>query len=61
MNKAKAKYSHVIIVQASELNNKLEEVGINIYRVKIAYPFIKIATIKKAMKLFSKGLTYSSN
>ena len=60
MDKAKEMYSPVTIVQESDLKKKLEEVGVNTYGMKIAYPFIKIATINKAVNLFSKGLTSSA-
>ena len=64
LDKAKVNYSRFTIVQASDLKEKLEEIGVNRDKLTIAlidavnmYPSIKIKTIKKAVRYFTKGLT----
>ena len=64
LDKVKVNYSHVTIVQEYDLKGKLEEIGIKRDEVIIApindinmYPYIKLTTIKKAVRLLSKRIT----
>ena len=57
-------YSSNSIVQASDLKETLEELGLKKAEVTIAlldvinmYPSIKLATIKKALRFFARKLT----
>ena len=64
LDKGKVNYSRVSIVQAYDLNERLEELKIKRDEVTIAsvdainmYPSIKISTIKKAVRFFARKLT----
>ena len=66
--KAKVNYSHVTIVQASSLKEKLEEMGIKIDKVNIElnnsiniYAMFKLTMIKKEVRFFSKENTAAIN
>ena len=61
---SKVKYSRVSIVQASNLKERLEELELKIYRFTIAsvdainmHPSIKLSTIKKSVRFFTRKLT----
>ena len=67
LDKAKVNYSRVTIFQASVIEEILEELKINRYEITIAsmdsinmYHSIKISTINKAVRLFTKLLTTSA-
>ena len=67
LEKAKLNYSCVTIAQAYDLNETLEELKIKRYGATIElvdvvnmYPSIKIATIKKKLRLFTRVLTAST-
>ena len=64
LDKGKVKYSRKSIVQASDLKETLEEMGLKKEEVTIAsvdainmYPSIKLTTIKKAVEFFARKLT----
>ena len=64
LDKREVNYSHISVVQASDLKEILEELKIKRDKVTIAsvdainmYPSIKIATIIKAVILFARKLT----
>ena len=64
LDKGKVNYSRVSIVQAYDLNERLEELKIKRDEVTIVsvdainmYPSIKLSTIKKAVRLFSRNIT----
>ena len=64
LDKRKVNYSRNSIVKASDLKEKLEEMGLNKEEVAIAsmdainmYSSIKLATIKKAVRFFARKLT----
>ena len=57
IDKEKVNYSHVTIIQESDLKEKPEEIGIKIDKTKIAfidainmYPYVKLATMKKLVR-----------
>ena len=64
LEKGKSNYSRYSIVQASDLKERLEELGVKIEEVTIVsvnvinmYPSIKLATIRKAVRYFARKLT----
>ena len=64
LDKVKVNYSRNSIVQASDLKETLEEIGLKREEVTIAsvdtinmYPSIKLATIRKAVRYFARTLT----
>ena len=64
LDKGKVNYSRNSIVQASDLKETLEEIGLKREDVTIAsidaismYPSIKIATIRKAVRYFARKIT----
>ena len=64
LDKGKVNYSRDYIVQASYLKERLEELGVKREEVTIAsvdvinmYPLIKLATIRKSVRYFSRKLT----
>ena len=61
MYKAKVNYSHITTIQASDLKEKLEYIGISKYKLTIAfidaenmYLYIKLTTINKYTRYFIK-------
>ena len=68
LNKVKVNYSQDSIVQASDLKEILEELGVKREEVTIAsvhainmYRSIKLATIRKVVRYFTRKLTKETN
>ena len=64
LEKGKVNYSRDSIVQASDLKERLEELGVKREEVTIAsvdainmYPSIKLVTIRKAVRYFARKIT----
>ena len=64
LDKAKVKYSRVSIVQSSDLEEIIKELEVKRDKIKIAsvdatnmYPSVKLSTIKKSVRFFTRKLT----